>query len=137
MIVVDSSIWIDAQRRPAGKTAATLKGLLDADVVALALPVRLELLAGVSRRDRAALARGLSALPLLRPTNDTWDLVERWVAKAADKGLRLGLADWLVTALADEIGALVWSLDEDFTHLEKLEMARLYEPQVSLRSRMP
>ena len=126
MIVVDSSIWIDAHRRPAGKTAATLKELLDADVVALALPVQLELLAGVSRRDRAALARGLSALPLLRPSSETWELVERWVPAAADKGLRFGLADWLVTALADEIDALIWSLDDDFTQLEKLKMARLY-----------
>lgn len=128
MIVVDTSIWIDAHRRPTGKTAATLKRLLDVDEVALALPVQLELLAGVSRRDRAALARGLSALPLLRPSDETWALVERWVPTAADKGSRLGLADWLVTALADEIGALIWSLDDDFRQLEKLKMARLYSP---------
>ena len=126
MIVVDSSIWIEAQRRPTGHTATTLKQLLDADEVALALPVQLELLAGVARRDRAALARGLSALPLLRPSSETWELVERWVPTAADNGLRFGLADWLVAALASEIEALIWSLDEDFVKLEKLEIARLY-----------
>ncbi len=126
VIVVDSSIWIDAHRRPKGRTATTLKQLLDDDVVALALPVRLELLAGVSRRDRAALARGLSALPLLRPSDGTWQLIERWVPTAADRGFTFGLADWLLTALADEIDALIWSLDEDFTQLEKLKMARLY-----------
>jgi predicted nucleic acid-binding protein len=128
VIVVDTSIWIDAQRRPTGKTAATLKRLLDADEVALALPVQLELLAGVSRRDRAALTRGLSSLPLLRPSGDTWALVERWVPAAADKGLRIGVADWLITALAGEIDALIWSLDEDFTRLERLKVARLYSP---------
>lgn len=126
MVVVDTSIWIDAQRRPAGQTATTLKRLLDADVVALALPVQLELLAGVARRDRAALARGLSALPLLRTSAETWEVVERWVPTAADKGFSFDLKDWLVTALANEIGALIWSLDEDFTQLEKLKMARLY-----------
>src|SRR5262245_56820754 len=126
MIVVDSSIWIEAHRRPSGHTATTLKQLLDEDVVALALPVRLELLAGVSRRDRTAFARGLSALPLLRPTDETWALIERWVPAAADKGLRFGLADWLIAALASEIGALIWSLDEDFTQLEKLKISRLY-----------
>ena len=131
MIVVDTSIWIDAHRRPTGQTATTLKQLLDADVVALALPVQLELLAGVSRRDRAALARGLSALPLLRPSAETWELVERWVPTAADKGFRFGLADWLVTALANEIDALIWSLDEDFTQLEKLKMAQLYQPSLA------
>jgi predicted nucleic acid-binding protein len=126
VVVVDTSIWIDAQRRPMGKTAATLKRLLDVDEAALALPVQLELLAGVSRRDRAALARGLSALPLLRPSDETWALVERWVPAAANRGFRFGLADWLVTALASEIGALIWSLDADFTQLEKLKMAQLF-----------
>lgn len=126
VIVVDSSIWIQAHRRPNGKTATILTKLLDADQVALALPVRLELLAGVSSRDRAALARGLSALPLLRPSAETWALIERWVPDAADKGFTFGLADWLVTALANEIDALIWSLDDDFTHLETLKMARLY-----------
>jgi hypothetical protein len=28
--------------------------------------------------------------------------------------------------LANEIDALIWSLDEDFAELEKLKMARLY-----------
>lgn len=126
MIVVDSSIWIEAHRRPTGKTATTLGQLLDDDIVVLPLPVRLELLAGVSRRDRAALSRALSALPLLRPSDDTWKLIERWVPAAADKGHRFGLADWLITALATEINGLIWSLDDDFAQLEKLKMARLY-----------
>lgn len=128
MIVVDSSIWIDAHRRAAGKVSTTLKRLLDDDLVVLALPVQLELLGGVARCDRPALARGLSALPLLRPSDDTWALVERWMPAAADKGFRFGLADWLIAALADEIGALIWSLDDDFTQLERLKLARLYTP---------
>ena len=126
MIVVDSSVWIEAQRRPSGKAATTLNRLLDDDVVALALPVQLELLAGIARRDRAALARGLSALPLLRPSAETWALVERWVPAAADRGHRFGLADWLIAALASEIDALIWSLDEDFSALEQLKVVHLY-----------
>lgn len=128
MIVVDSSIWIEAHRRPAAATAAVLAQLLEADEVALALPVRLELLAGVASRDRAALARGLSALPLLRPTAETWTTIERWVPEAARRGQRFALADWLIAALADDIGALVWSLDADFARLELLKMARRFAP---------
>lgn len=126
MIVVDTSVWIDAHRRPAGRVAVALRRLLDADEVALALPVRLELVAGVSRRDRPAFVRGLSALPVLRPSPETWDLIERWIPAAADKGRRFGLSDWLIAALASEIGALVWSLDDDFEQLERLRMAQLY-----------
>lgn len=126
MVVVDSSVWIAANRQPGARTAAILKGLLDADEVALALPVRVELLGGISRRDRAAYARGLSALPLIRPSDETWALVERWLPAATDKGLTFSVAAWLIAALADEIGALIWSLDDDFTQLEKLKIARLY-----------
>jgi predicted nucleic acid-binding protein len=128
VIVVDTSVWIDAHRRPRGKHAGTLNALLDADEAALALPVRLELVAGVSRRDRAALLRGLSALPLIRPTDETWNLVERWIPAAADKGYRFGLSDWLIAALASEIGGLVWSLDEDFETLERLKVVGRYSP---------
>ena len=126
MTVVDTSVWIEAHRRPAGRTAATLNALLDADEVALALPVRLELLAGVARKDRPALARALTALPLLRPSDETWQLIARWLPMAADKGRRFGLAGWLIAALASEIDALVWSLDADFAQLERLKMTRQY-----------
>jgi predicted nucleic acid-binding protein len=126
VIVVDTSVWIDAHRRPAGPHARTLRSVLDADEVALALPVRLELLAGVARRDRAVLARALSALPVLRPSDDTWGLVERWVPMAADKGQRFALADLVIAALTAEIGGLVWSLDKDFDQLERLKFVRRY-----------
>ena len=128
MIVVDTSVWIDAHRRPSGTVAQTLNALLDADEVALPLPVRLELVAGVSRRDRAALLRGLSALPVIRPTDETWKLIERWVPAAADKGCSVKVSRWLIAALASEIGGLVWSLDEDFADLERLKLIRRYEP---------
>ena len=126
MIVVDTSVWIDANRRPAGRVAATLRSLIDADEVALALPVRLELVAGAARRDRASLLRGLSALPVLRPSDDTWHLIESWVPEAADRGLRFGLSDWLIAALTREIGGLVWSLDADFAAFERLRFVERY-----------
>ena len=126
MIVVDTSVWIEAQRRPSAGTSTTLKELLEAEEVALALPIRLELVAGVSRRDRAALVRALTALPVLRPSDDTWKLIERWIPVAADKGYRFGVSDWLIAALAHEIGGIVWSLDRDFAALEQLKLIRLY-----------
>jgi len=126
MIVVDTSVWVDALRHGDGPVAAALGRLLDADEVALAVPVRMELLAGVARKDRPALLRGLSALPVLAPTDDTWSTAQGWIAPAADQGQRFALADLLIAALADEIQALVWSLDSDFARLETLGYARLY-----------
>lgn len=126
MIVVDTSVWVDALRRGRRGTAETLDALLDADEVALALPVRIELASGVARHQRTPLMRALSGLPVIQPDDDTWARIERWIPEAAHAGERFGLSDLLVAALADGIGGLVWSLDDDFTRMARLGLVRLY-----------
>ena len=126
MIVVDTSVWIEADRRPGGPLASALRSLGEADEIALALPVRLELSAGTARRNRKAFLRALSGLPVVVPSEDTWKLVEGWIPVAADRGLRFSLADLMIAALAHEIAALVWSLDSDFERLEHLKLVRTY-----------
>jgi predicted nucleic acid-binding protein len=126
VIVVDTSVWIAARRKPAGPVHATLQELIDADEVALALPVRIELLSGTGRRDRAAFRRGLAALPLAFPTEETWRLLETWIGPAADAGHTFSIPDLLIAALASELGALVWSLDKDFEQMAGLKFVQLY-----------
>jgi predicted nucleic acid-binding protein len=105
-----------------------LASLLDADEVALPYPVRVELLSGASRRDRPALKRALTALPVIFPSEDTWRIIDEWIIQAADSGHRFGFGDLLVAALARESGALVWSLDADFERMRRLSLIELYEP---------
>ena len=126
MIIVDTSVWIAAQRQSQGEISRTLLSLLDADEVALALPVRLELLAGVGKADRRRFLRALSALPVLAPTEDTWQPLDEWVSRAADAGERFAVTDLLIARLAEEIGGLVWSLDADFVRMERLKLVDLY-----------
>ena len=126
MIVVDTSIWVAALRDGTSPEAAQLAALLDADEVALPIPVRLELLAGASRRDVPPLGRALSSLPLLYPTDDTWQLLDAWIDRAATAGQRFGMGDLLIAALASEIDALVWTLDADFVRLERLHLVKRY-----------
>jgi predicted nucleic acid-binding protein len=105
-----------------------LAALLDADEVTLAIPVRIEILAGASKRDLPQLRRTLSALPVVYPGEETWTLIDRWIDRAASRGQRFGFGDLLIGALAAETGALVWSLDADFTRLSKAGFIQLYEP---------
>ena len=127
MIAVDTSVWVAALRK-AGGEAGGLAALLDADEVVLPVPVRIELLSGVSTTDRRRLRHALSALPLAYPTDDTWALIDTWIELAGAAGDRFGSGDLLIGALAAEIGALVWSLDKDFVRMQRAGLVRLYEP---------
>ena len=128
MIVVDTSVWIGAFRSAASREAEVLRALLDADEVALAVPVRVEILGGASKTDRVRLRRVLSALPVLYPTDDTWAMVDGWIDTASTAGQRFGVGDLLIAALARETGGLLWSLDTDFSRMARLGFVDLYEP---------
>ena len=124
MIVVDTSVWIAAQRQP--HVEKVLHELLEADEVAVALPVRLELWAGVAKHDRKAHRAAFNAVPQLVPTEETWRPLTDWIARAADAGERFTVTDLLIASLAVEIGGQVWSLDKDFERMERLKLVSLY-----------
>jgi predicted nucleic acid-binding protein len=125
MIVVDTSVWLAAPRQRA--VAGALRELVEADEVTLALPVRLELLAGTARQDRTAFRRLYGALPQLHPTEDTWLPIPGWIERAKDSGQTFGLVDLLIASMAAEIGGVVWSLDKDFERMETLGFVSLYQ----------
>jgi predicted nucleic acid-binding protein len=126
VIVVDTSVWIAAQRQP--YVAKVLEQLIEADEAAIALPVRLELWAGVAKHHRKAHRAAFSALPQVIPTEETWQPLTDWIARAADAGERFTISDLLIASLAVEIGGLVWSLDKDFERMERLNIVSLYAP---------
>jgi predicted nucleic acid-binding protein len=128
VIVVDTSVWVATFRSTESPLAPVLRRLLDDDDVALAIPVRIELLSGASSADRPRLRRALSALPVIYPTDTTWQTIDDWIDRAGRSGQRFGFGDLLIAALADELGALVWSLDADFARMSRLRLVEVYEP---------
>ena len=62
----------------------------------------------------------------MHPTDDTWAVLYGWIDKAADAGQRFSIPDLLIAAMANEIGGLVWSLDQDFERMERLGFINLY-----------
>ena len=128
MTFVDTSVWVAYLRDADPQVRAHLDHLLEQDAVALALPVRLELLAGAGRAQVGKLQSLLDALPVFTPSKDTWVLVEQWVVQSARAGHHFGVLDLLIGALATERGGTVWSLDGDFDRLGKLKLVRSYRP---------
>jgi predicted nucleic acid-binding protein len=129
VIVVDTSVWVAAQRNE--RIGRVLDTLIDADEVALALPVRLELLAGLARKDRKAFLRAFGALVQVVPSDDTWKPLGGWIERSAEAGERFSLTDLLIASLAADIGALVWSLDSDFERMERLNLVSRYDPPLN------
>ena len=127
MIVVDTSVWISALGSASSREAPVFAALLDSDDILLAVPVRTELLGGARAVDRSQLRRTLTALPLVYPTDATWQLMDQWAERARDRGERFGVGDLLIAALAREAGALVWSLDADFARMARLKFVDLYD----------
>jgi predicted nucleic acid-binding protein len=128
VIIVDTSVWVAALRSSQSREAEVLTTLLDADEVGLPVPVRVELFSGATRTDRARLRRGLSALPVLYPGEESWAMLDQWVDRAGQAGQRFGFGDLLIGVLAAETGSLIWSLDADFARMRRLRLVELYEP---------
>jgi tRNA(fMet)-specific endonuclease VapC len=124
VIAIDTSVWVEffRGRQPLADRVAYV---LDRDQVALPVPVRIEILSGARRAERSRLARLLSALPLLVPSEPTWRRIEGWVAAGAAAGHRFGVADLLVAAIASENDCAVWSLDADFERMARLGLISL------------
>lgn len=126
MIVVDTSVWINALRDQKSSEARHLKDLLDNDEVAIAIPIRIELLSGANRSDQPRLIRTLSALPILFPSDATWRRIEGWLGTIKNAGDWFGVGDLLIAGIGAENHAAIWSLDGDFARMAKLKLIELY-----------
>jgi len=127
VILVDTSVWIEAFRRGHSPQADHLRTLLDAGEVAMSQPIRIELLSGSSAADLPRLRRTLSALPLFVPGVKTWERMEGWIERAVSAGRRFGAADLLIAAVAAENDLSVWSLDGDFAQMAKLGFVHAHD----------
>jgi predicted nucleic acid-binding protein len=126
VIAIDTSVWIRALRSASSPEAIVLRSLLDADEVALPVPVRSELLMGARAADRAMLERQLKGVPLLYPTDESWRTLDDWTRTASQAGATFAISDLLIGVLTAEIGGLVWSADGDFARMEALNLLQRF-----------
>jgi predicted nucleic acid-binding protein len=119
--LVDTSVWIRADRPGHDAVRARLRRLMVDGRVAICWPIRVELLVGVKIRERwVILNEQLSALDHLPVTDATWHRAARIGHDLARRGQTVPLPDLVIGAAAIEHGVPLWTVDGDFRRIAKV-----------------
>ena len=124
--LVDSSVWIRADRRRNEAVRNRLVALIGGGLTSICWPIHAELLVGVGdERQRKSLDERLSALDHIPVGEQTW-------SHAAEIGWRLSrlsqsvpMLDLVIAAVAIESNLILWTVDTDFKRVAATAPLRL------------
>ncbi|MEO0054550.1 MAG: hypothetical protein RLZZ50_497 [Verrucomicrobiota bacterium] len=127
MVLVDSSVWIEAARRQGDlATKVALRALLDEYEAAWCSPVKLEVLGGARREERRAMEMFFSVIPYVSCGEPEWEAAKALAWRAREAGHTLPSNDLLISATAAARGWRVFSRDAHFVTLSGLGGAVTY-----------
>ena len=129
MVLVDSSVWIEAGRRD-GKleVKVALESLLKANAAGWCSVVKLEVVGRAAKEQRKQLEFFFSTIPYLTINESIWNEAKRLSWELRDHGLSVPVNDILITALAIKRDIRVYAIDNHFLQMAKIAPLRLYEP---------
>jgi hypothetical protein len=126
MIIVDTSIWVNALRSGESAESLEVDNLLATSQVAMVGIVIAEVLQGArnpSEWDRLRL--WFQAIPFLPETRETWSETGRAAFELRQRGTPLPLQDVLIATLAREYSCSVYTSDH---HFQAIPGIQLYSP---------
>ncbi|MFO1472971.1 MAG: PIN domain-containing protein [Turneriella sp.] len=122
MVVIDTSAWIEALR-DGGKEDVKKKiaRLMEDDEARFCDPILLELRISSPRgAEKSKFDAMLALVPSFPATATAWILAGKYAEKLRSRGISVPAMDFLIRAIADENGAECYSLDADFSLIEKV-----------------
>lgn len=129
MVLVDSSVWIEALRRKGRlDVKVALEALLEAYEAQWCAPVRLEVLGGARATERTRLGLHFSIIPYRRCSEEDWERAIALAWKLRDRGLSVPWLDVLIAAIALHDTVRLYSIDNHFEEISRLTGLRLYQP---------
>jgi len=129
MVLVDSSIWIEASRRTGSlEVKVGLEGLLEEYEATLCSPVMLEVLGGARKEERKMLNTDFSCLPYVRVTEDDYVAAARHNWRLQDAGITAPANDVLIATIAVRLLCRVYAQDKHFDAMAPLLGLTLYKP---------
>lgn len=129
MVLVDSSVWVEASRRQGDLACkVALESLLEEYEAAYCSPVRLEVLGGARKEERRAMMAGFSVIPYIQVGESTWQLALQNGWRLRDAEVHVPWNDLLVASASMEQACRVFARDKHFEAMEKVIGIRLYQP---------
>ncbi len=129
MVLVDSSIWIEASRRAGSlEVKVGLEGLLDAYEATLCSPVMHEVLGGARKEERKQLNTDFSCLPYIRVQEADYLAAVRHTWKLRDAGITVPNSDVLIATIAVRLMCRVYAQDKHFEAMAPVLGFTLYHP---------
>jgi predicted nucleic acid-binding protein len=130
MVLVDSSVWIEALRRDGSVSVKlALEGLLEEYEAAWCGPVKLEVLGGARAQDRKKLEEQFSCIPYFPMADAAWDSAKNLAWRLRDKRCTTPWNDVLIAALSVKAGCRIYAVDKHFEMMYHSGAGiRLYKP---------
>ena len=126
-VLVDTSVWIEATRRPDGEIGKTFAALICGDRAALAAPVWMELRLGAkTEKDVEKLQKYREEIGWIEPETATWGRAGEMGARLRKSGVTVATIDILLAQLSIEHGVTLFSLDGDFGLIAAHEPLKLF-----------
>lgn len=129
MVLVDTSVWIEASRRDGDLAFKVgLENLLEEYEAAWCSAVKLEFMGGARRQDRKQLAFWFECIPYRNIEEKHWEQARELAWRLRDAGHTLPWNDILIAALALEGDMRVYAKDRHFETMAQVIGLRLYTP---------
>jgi len=129
MVLVDSSIWIEAARREGDLACKVgLEGLLEAPEAMVCGPVRLEVLGGARVQGRARMSAYFNCIPCKAIEDNAWEFAKECAWRLRDKGQTIPWNDILIGSLSLTWVCRVYAKDQHFETMRDILGLRLYRP---------
>lgn len=129
MVLVDSSVWIEAARRDGSlEYKVGLEGLLEAAEATFCGPVKLEFLGGARAQERKRMSAYFACIPYRAMEDSAWEFAKDCAWRLRDKGHSLPWNDILIGSLSLRWICRVYAKDKHFETMHEVLGVRLYTP---------
>jgi predicted nucleic acid-binding protein len=129
MVLVDSSVWIEAARRDGSlEYKVGLEGLLEAAEAMFCGPVKLEFLGGARAQERKRMSSYFECIPYRAMEDGAWEFAKDCAWRLRDKGHSLPWNDILIGSLSIKWVCRVYAKDHHFETMRDVLGIRLYAP---------